>query len=100
MAVDERRRRLLYRRLEEVLGPDDAGTLMEHLPPAGWAAAPLRSETEALREEMVHFEERLSGRIDAMIEAKVNSQTKTLVALMSAQVLAVAGLAFAAARLA
>jgi len=45
-------------------------------------------------------EDRLSDRFDAKIESKLNSQTKTLVALMSAQVLAVAGLAFAAARLA
>jgi hypothetical protein len=32
MPVDDRARHLLYRRLEAVLGPDEAGTLMEHLP--------------------------------------------------------------------
>ena len=93
MAVDERRRHLLYRRLEEVLGAEEAGTLMDHLPPVGWADVARRSDIEAL-------EDRLSDRFEAKIEAKLNSQTKTLVAIMSAQVVAVAGLAFAAARFA
>jgi hypothetical protein len=98
--VDERRRHLLYRKLEEVLGPDEAGTLMDHLPPVGWADVARRSDVEALRREMASLEERLSDRVEAKLESKLNSQTKTLVALMSAQVVAVAGLAFAAARLA
>jgi predicted TIM-barrel enzyme len=37
MAIDEHSRHDLYRRLEEVLGADAATTLMEHLPPVGWA---------------------------------------------------------------
>lgn len=137
MAVDERRRHLLYRRLEEVLGPDEAGTLMDHLPPVGWADVARRSDIEALRREFIgalgseigsvrqelgseigslrqelgseiaslrremeHMEDRLTNRFDAKLEPKLNSQTKTLVGLMTAQVVAIAGLAFAAARLA
>jgi hypothetical protein len=100
MVVDERGRHRLFRRLEEVLGPDEAGTLMEHLPPVGWADVARKSDIEALHREMVHLEERLSDRFDAKLESKLNSQTRTLVTLMSAQVVAVAGLAFAAARLA
>jgi tRNA A37 N6-isopentenylltransferase MiaA len=99
MAVDEDRRHQLYRRLEEVLGPDEAGTLMDHLPPAGWADVARRSDIEALRREVEHLEERLSDRFTAMLESGLNSQTKTLVGLMTGQVVAVAGLAFAAARL-
>lgn len=38
MALDERARHELYLRLEQALGPDAATTLMEHLPPVGWAA--------------------------------------------------------------
>jgi hypothetical protein len=92
MAVDERRRHQLYRRLEEVLGQDEAGTLMDHLPPVGWADVARRSDLE-------HLSERLSDRFSAELESRLNSQTKTLVGLMTAQVVAVAGLAFAAARL-
>ena len=93
MAVDERRRHQLYRKLEEVLGQDEAGTLMDHLPPVGWGDVARRSDIERLSE-------RLSDRFDAKLESKLNSQTKTLVGLMTAQVVTVAGLAFAAARLA
>lgn len=35
MALDERSRHRLYRRLQEVLGEQEATTLMEHLPPGG-----------------------------------------------------------------
>jgi hypothetical protein len=112
MAVDEGRRHQMYVRLEEVLGPDHANTLMEYLPPVGWAdvarksdiedlcrdmsRTALKSDVAALRQEMVLLEHRL----EAKLESKLNSQTKTLVTLMSAQVLAVAALAFGAARLA
>jgi hypothetical protein len=37
MTIDERSRHQLFARLEEVLGSDEATTLMEHLPPLGWA---------------------------------------------------------------
>ena len=37
MAIDERTRHQLFLRLEEVLGDEEANTLMEHLPPVGWA---------------------------------------------------------------
>jgi len=44
--------------------------------------------------------ERLADRIDAIIEARIDSQTRTLAVLLFAQALIVGGLAFAAARLA
>jgi hypothetical protein len=36
MTVDDQTRLQLHRRLEEVLGADEANTLMAHLPPATW----------------------------------------------------------------
>ena len=36
MAIDERTRHALHQRLDEVLGADEAATLMAHLPPTGW----------------------------------------------------------------
>jgi hypothetical protein len=66
---------------------------MDHLPPVGWVDVARRSDIQ-------HLSERVSDRFDAKLESKLNSQTKTLVGLMTALVVAVAGLAFAAARLA
>jgi len=48
MAISEETRHQLYRRLEEVLGPGEATTLMEHLPPVGWADVATRRDLDAL----------------------------------------------------
>ena len=55
MAVDERPRHELYRQLEEVLGPDAATTLIEHLPPVGWADV-------ATKHDLAGLEERIDDR--------------------------------------
>ena len=52
MAVDERSRHELYRRLEEVLGPEAATTLIEHLPPVGWADVATRHDLAGLEQRM------------------------------------------------
>jgi hypothetical protein len=48
MAISEESRYHLYQRLEEVLGADEAATLMEHLPPVGWADVATKRDIEAL----------------------------------------------------
>ena len=40
MAVDERRRHEMYLAFEELVGGEVASTMMEHLPPVGWADVP------------------------------------------------------------
>ena len=52
MVVDERSRHELYRRLEEVLGPEAATTLIEHLPPVGWADVATKEDLAGLEERM------------------------------------------------
>ena len=52
MVVDERSRHELYRRLEEVLGPEAATTLIEHLPPVGWADVATKQDLAGLEERM------------------------------------------------
>lgn len=46
MVVDDRSRHELYRRLEEVLGLEAATTLIEHLPPVGWADVATKGDLE------------------------------------------------------
>ncbi|MGC8627359.1 MAG: hypothetical protein ACP5VR_07360 [Acidimicrobiales bacterium] len=38
----------MYNRLAEVLGPEDAVTLMEHLPPVGWADVATKRDIDVL----------------------------------------------------
>ena len=59
MVVDERSRHQLYRRLEEVLGPEAAPTLIEHLPPVGWADV-------ATKHDLAGLEERLDLRFERL----------------------------------
>ncbi|HTJ74489.1 MAG TPA: hypothetical protein VL337_03915 [Acidimicrobiales bacterium] len=61
MAVDERSRHELYRRLEDVLGPEAATTLIEHLPPVGWADV-------ATRHDLAGLEQRIDLRLDRVYE--------------------------------
>jgi len=48
LPVDERSRHQLFRRLDEVLGPDQAATLIDHLPPVGWADVATKRDLDAL----------------------------------------------------
>jgi len=132
MAIDERARHHLYLRLEEQLGPEAASTLMEHLPPTGWAEVAtkrdldhLRAATKAdldrLRSDLDHLRAATKADLDhhaeltgsqlarvgddlrAELHKALAEQTRTVVltaAIANAgAVIAVAGLAFAAARL-
>lgn len=65
MAVDERARHELHRKLEEVLGADEAATLMSHLPPVGWADV-------ATKHDLAQLEERVNLRFD-MVDQRFNS---------------------------
>ena len=52
MALDERARHELFLRLEEALGPESAETLMEMLPPVGWADVATKRDLDAVEERM------------------------------------------------
>ena len=88
MALDEGARHRLYGKLEEVLGSEEAGTLMGHLPPAGWADVATKVDLQALRLELDGLEHRLTARMEQL--------ARRLVMWTSSMVLAAAALAFAA----
>lgn len=110
MVLDERARHNLFLRLEAVLGPAEASTLMEHLPPTGWADVATRRDLDALEERMNLRFEHLDLRFEALeyklqatfrgeLHSAITAQTKTLAFTLAATMLTSSGLAFAAARL-
>ena len=42
----------MYQRLEEVLGREEAATLMEHLPPVGWADVATKRDLDHLGDKL------------------------------------------------
>ena len=123
MVVDERSRHELYRRLEEVLGPEAATTLIEHLPPVGWADVATRHDLAALEQRLGLRFARVEERFNAMdshfraamsdlratfehelrsqsnsFGHELRSQTTTMVFALVGVVLTMAALAFALVR--
>jgi hypothetical protein len=70
MAVNERSRRMLYDRLEEVLGVGHGDALMHSLPPVGWADVATRRDIDesaaGVRRDLAELDLRLSHRIDRL----------------------------------
>jgi hypothetical protein len=120
VAVTEASRYRLHQRLEEVLGPEQATTLMEHLPPVGWAdvatkhdlaqleermgyrmdtlRAELRGEMAELRGEMGQLRAEVRGEISGL-RAELHSELRKYAFTMLAANIPLVGLVFAAARL-
>ena len=84
MAITEESRHRMYERLEEVLGRDQAATLMEHLPPVGWADVATRRDVD---------------NVANVLRVEFAREQRNLVFAMVAANSTLAALAFAAARL-
>jgi len=52
VAITEKQRHDLFSKFEETLGPEHAATMMELLPPVGWADVATKRDLEALRAEV------------------------------------------------
>jgi hypothetical protein len=102
MALDERARHELFLRLEQALGPESAETLMELLPPVGWADVATKRDLDALENKLLAaFRGELlaqSNAINARIDA-INGQMKTLILVNVGTVVSTAALAFGVAKL-
>jgi hypothetical protein len=77
MAIDEPARHHLYVTLEQVLGDEDANTLMQHLPPVGWADVTTKPDLDhvdrAMRSDLQRVESSVHARID-QVEATINAK--------------------------
>jgi hypothetical protein len=52
MTISDQSRHQLHQRLVELLGPAEAATLMEHLPPVGWADVATKRDLDHLATEL------------------------------------------------
>ena len=86
--VSDHERRELYEALERRLGGGPAATMMELLPPVGWADVARQSDLTALRGEM------------AELRAEIKTQLPRLYVANIGMAFATAGLVLAAAKLA
>ena len=102
MSVSDHDRRLLFDRLESVLGPSEAGVLMELLPPVGWSDVARQSDITALRGEMAELRGELRGEMAELrgemvqLRSHVDTQLPKLIAANIASMIGVAGLVLAA----
>ena len=107
MALDERARHELFARLEAVLGPREAATLMEHLPPVGWADVATKRDLDehrtAVSRDLEHVRVEIVAQVRADMATALAEQqrhlTSIIVGTVSGSMLTVAALAFAAAKL-
>ena len=110
MALDERARHELFLRLEEILGPEPAETLMEMMPPVGWADVATKRDLDAIEQRMDLRFEALDHKLDGFkhellatfrgeLLTTVTAQTRTLVLANLGAVLTTAAVAFSAAKL-
>jgi hypothetical protein len=98
MTVDERKRLQLAEAAKRILGEDEGITLMELLPPVGWADV-------ATKHDVLHLETALGARIDAQkheimatMDRELRSQTWKLFGLSAATMGAFTGALVAVAR--
>lgn len=84
MAITEQSRSELYQRLDEVLGDEHATTLMEHLPPTGWADVATKQDLAQLEERLTLRFDRALARLEYSLNERMSSLERDLTARMDA----------------
>jgi hypothetical protein len=108
MRTNEQTRHEMYLRLEEVLGTEAAASLMEHLPPVGWADVATKRDLDSLqdatrqdiallRADLESTGHGLRADFRSDLNAAITSQTRTLMFAIIGSNVTMAALAFAAA---
>jgi hypothetical protein len=66
MSVDERNRLQLAEAAKRVLGAEEGITLMELLPPVGWADVATKQDLVLLKHDLVALDQRIDARFERM----------------------------------
>ena len=78
MTVTERTRHELHQALVELMGPERAETLMEHLPPVGWADVATKADLDLRLEALEH-------RMLSEMDSRLRSQMTIVIGMMVSQ---------------
>ncbi|CAB4368228.1 MAG: hypothetical protein F2916_05495 [Actinobacteria bacterium] len=91
MSITEASKFQLRTAMGQILSEEAADTLMELLPPVGWADVATKTDIQHLRDEMQHLRDELKGdmhalqlRFEATLEKRLHEQTKWLITTMIA----------------
>ena len=95
MPVDDRTRLNMHRKLEAVLGHDDADTLMAHLPPVTWHDVATKDDLFASEASVRADIDQLGDKLRAEFYEAINRQIRWMVTVNTGLV----ALALTAARL-
>ena len=110
MVISEASRHEMHTKLEEVLGAQVAATMMEHLPPVGWADVATKRDLDANQVLMkrdldalqVLFESKLdaqSERLELLFRSELRGEVNRLMLWQFPTMVTLLALAFAAAKL-
>ena len=90
MSIDERKRHALYERLDDVLDEAHADTLMELLPPVGWADVATKRDLDLLGNELDLKLEAMEARLTSRFAAELHGALRQhLWAILGALLMAV-----------
>ena len=84
MSITEASRFQLRTAIGQILGKEAADTLMELLPPVGWADVATKTDIQHLRDEMKADMRALQLTIEIAIEKRIHEQSKWLITTMIA----------------
>jgi hypothetical protein len=91
MSITEASRFQLRTAIGQILSEEAADTLMELLPPVGWADVATKTDIQHLRDEMRHLRDELKGdmlnlqlTIEVNVRKLIHEQTKWLITTMIA----------------
>ena len=84
MSITEASRFQLRTAIGQILSEEAADTLMELLPPVGWADVATKTDLQYLRDELKSDMLNLQLTIEIAIEKRIHEQTKWLITTMIA----------------
>jgi hypothetical protein len=84
MSISEASRFQLRTAIGQILDEEAADTLMELLPPVGWADVATKTDLQYLRDELKGDMHALQLTIEATLEKRLHEQTKWLITTMIA----------------